>query len=199
MDKPWRSTRIWPAEIKMNWWGRGRVVKIGWWLPRREVAGDVCLSWLRSTQGCRADNDDNDDVLPSLIIQMYQTFRLFAPVDLLNIVIIYSITSCIIERQDWYVYKGWKLFMARKILHSAKHVRVITPLSTEYGRQVKFSRLISTHRQGGIQSLRTNRRRWVKSDSLYINTNTFLILTKVAINAGNVPHVLVDIIQGTKN
>jgi hypothetical protein len=30
-------------------------------MPRIEVAGDICLRKPRPTQGCRADNDDDDD------------------------------------------------------------------------------------------------------------------------------------------
>jgi len=49
--------------------GRGRpksrwidmVVEIGWRIPRIDVAGDICLSRPRPTQGCRANDDDDDD------------------------------------------------------------------------------------------------------------------------------------------
>jgi len=63
VDKQWRSTRTWPTEIKMNngveedagnW-----VAEIGGRMPRIEVAGDISLSRPRSTQGGRADDDDD--------------------------------------------------------------------------------------------------------------------------------------------
>jgi len=38
-----------------NW-----VVEIGWQVSRIEVAGDICLRGPRPTQGCRADDDDDD-------------------------------------------------------------------------------------------------------------------------------------------
>ena len=41
-----------------NW-----VIEIGGRMPRIEVAGDICLRRSRRTQGCIADDDDNDDVL----------------------------------------------------------------------------------------------------------------------------------------
>jgi hypothetical protein len=37
-----------------NW-----VVEICWWMPRIEVAGDICLRRPRPTEGCRADDDDD--------------------------------------------------------------------------------------------------------------------------------------------
>jgi len=45
----WRKTQG-------NW-----VVEIGGRVPGIEDAGDICLRRPRSTQGCRADDDDNDD------------------------------------------------------------------------------------------------------------------------------------------
>jgi hypothetical protein len=39
-----------------NW-----VLEIGWRMPRREVAGDICLKRQRPTQGCRSDGDDDGD------------------------------------------------------------------------------------------------------------------------------------------
>jgi len=39
-----------------NW-----VVEIDWWMPRIDVAGDICLRRSRPTQSCRADDDDDDD------------------------------------------------------------------------------------------------------------------------------------------
>jgi len=40
-----------------NW-----VVEIGGQIPRIEVTGDICLRRSRPTQGCRADDDDDDIV-----------------------------------------------------------------------------------------------------------------------------------------
>ena len=42
--------------MQQNW-----VVKIGWQMPRMEIAGDIYVRRPRPTQGCRADNDDDDD------------------------------------------------------------------------------------------------------------------------------------------
>jgi len=39
-----------------NW-----IVEIGWRIPRIDVAGDICLSRPRPTQGCRANDDDDDE------------------------------------------------------------------------------------------------------------------------------------------
>jgi hypothetical protein len=36
-------------------------VEIGGRMPRMQDAGDICLRRQRTTQGCRADGDDNDD------------------------------------------------------------------------------------------------------------------------------------------
>jgi len=62
-DKPWRSTRAWPTEIKMDWRGRGRRketgLNIGWRLNSTEVAGDICSRRPRPTHGCRAGDDDD--------------------------------------------------------------------------------------------------------------------------------------------
>jgi len=33
--------------------------RIGWWMSRIEVAGDICLR--RPAQDCRPDDDDDDD------------------------------------------------------------------------------------------------------------------------------------------
>jgi hypothetical protein len=41
---------------KGNWF-----VEIGGRMPRMEVAGDICLRRPRPTQGCRADDDVDDD------------------------------------------------------------------------------------------------------------------------------------------
>ena len=47
------------GERKMqgNW-----VVEIGWRMPRIEVAGEICLRRPRPTQGCRADDDDDNNI-----------------------------------------------------------------------------------------------------------------------------------------
>ena len=47
----WRKTQG-------NWF-----VETGGRTPRIEVAGDICLSRLRPTRGCRADDDDDDPLL----------------------------------------------------------------------------------------------------------------------------------------
>jgi hypothetical protein len=39
-----------------NW-----VVEIGWWMPRIQIADDICLSWPWPAQGCRAEGDGDDD------------------------------------------------------------------------------------------------------------------------------------------
>jgi hypothetical protein len=43
-----------------NW-----VVKIGGQMPRIEVTGDICLRRQRSTQGCKASDDDNGPEEPT--------------------------------------------------------------------------------------------------------------------------------------
>jgi hypothetical protein len=40
-----------------NW-----VVEIGWQMHRIEVTGDICSSRPRPTQGCRDNDDDDDDI-----------------------------------------------------------------------------------------------------------------------------------------
>jgi hypothetical protein len=35
--------------------------RLGGWLPRIEVTGDICLRRPRTMQGCRAGDDDDDD------------------------------------------------------------------------------------------------------------------------------------------
>jgi len=40
-----------------NW-----VVEIGGWMSRIEDVGDICFRKSRSTQGCRADGDDDDSL-----------------------------------------------------------------------------------------------------------------------------------------
>jgi hypothetical protein len=47
----WRKTQE-------NW-----VVEIGWRMPRIEVADDICLRRPTPTQGCTADDDDEDQRL----------------------------------------------------------------------------------------------------------------------------------------
>ena len=45
-------------------WGKTQgnwVVETGWQLHRIEVTGDICLRRPRATQGCRADDDDDDE------------------------------------------------------------------------------------------------------------------------------------------
>jgi hypothetical protein len=46
-----------------NW-----VVEIGWRLPRKEVAGDICLRRPRPNQDCRADDEDADDDDADIIV-----------------------------------------------------------------------------------------------------------------------------------
>jgi hypothetical protein len=41
----------------MNMQGKW-VVEIGWWMHRIEVTGDICLTRPMPTQGCRADDDE---------------------------------------------------------------------------------------------------------------------------------------------
>jgi len=36
-------------------------VEIGWWMHKKEVAGDICLRRPMPTQGCRADVDDDEE------------------------------------------------------------------------------------------------------------------------------------------
>jgi len=49
--------------------GRGRrkeLVSGNWWqMPRIEIGGDICLRRPRPTQGCRADDDDTDQLVLS--------------------------------------------------------------------------------------------------------------------------------------
>jgi hypothetical protein len=45
----WRKTQG-------NW-----VVEMGWWMPRVEVADDICMRRLRLSQSCRAAAADYDD------------------------------------------------------------------------------------------------------------------------------------------
>jgi hypothetical protein len=40
---------------------RSWVVENGWWMPRIEVAGDICLRRPRTTQGWRVDDDDDEE------------------------------------------------------------------------------------------------------------------------------------------
>jgi len=42
--------------MQRNW-----VVETGWRIPRIEVGGHICLRRPRLTQGCRADDDVDDD------------------------------------------------------------------------------------------------------------------------------------------
>ena len=64
-------------------------VETDWRLARIEVNGDVRLRRPRPTEGCKADDDNDDD--DECRRHSYQTFRLLAPIYLLNVVIFYSI------------------------------------------------------------------------------------------------------------